>query len=236
MTGYNSEDKKAVAILKKAGTWLVVILAFVAARAVVGAVRESIAERDQTPLQREIIAAIRDEDAYDLFRRKLLEWPKGAERDSGMALSTRGIKRLPDDALETRARILGLVFDRIDADACGQLVAGHPSVRALDGMMTAINALPEVERREWAHLSALSMRAELLQLPKPASDSTAFLAALMKVVQNVPKPDSARFLEALAVSESASNADQCFMGKTLYAQGLALSDRDRRALLRGLTE
>jgi len=166
----------------------------------------------------------------DRMTRRLINDPRFVARSQGLRgeeaqqagarLGMDGLPRLPHDQLETRAKLMGALLDKMTVSDCAastRVETPTDALRAGKAVFGALEKLPQDKIDLWFELAYNAMVAELDQAPgSPLTDQqveetvSAWLASIPDQAQ---REHSLRVLTNLSGS---SDEDVCQLGRGLY--------------------
>jgi hypothetical protein len=148
-----------------------------------------------------------------------------------VALATRGLRRLDDDALTALATVQQRMLAGVDTSICGALARG---LATPDQAEASIRALDEPTREAWAEVAFQAVTAELRGGPPPSFDDRGVSDALEVLIGALPLEERARMKQALGFPLMANDADLCWATRTVYANVAGQPEGMRRVLLRAM--
>jgi hypothetical protein len=146
-------------------------------------------------------------------------------------LSTKGISRLPDEALLQRVSLLATLVGRADEQTCAAILRNSPTTAQLHA---AFLNLDREALDAWVDLIARAAEAELKKSEAPTVSEAQTTNALDALVHSFPPEESERLSNVLAGVADASDADACWAAKTFYAKIVVIGEPYDRILARGL--
>jgi hypothetical protein len=165
------------------------------------------------------------------FRQRVNGLPAGEAREIGQQLALRGLRRLTDDELAARARVLGRILRLSDTATCAAIVNSGVT----PGLESAIRQLPDDDMQEWLELVFESTVAEVEQRRAPHSPTrTRVNQALASLSSRLSPDDADAVRHALADQQSMSAEQSCKAGRLLYGALPELPAADRAVLARAL--
>lgn len=165
------------------------------------------------------------------FREQLQGLPPRELRAAVQSLAARGMRRLPDERLQVRTRIVGRMLDGLDVASCSAMATGKQNEAVHDAAVIVLD--PEA-LEEWVALSFEAARAELEKAPAERPSPQQLQLALDLLFQRVPEADAGRLRQALASLATQPPAEACWAARTTYASVPALPTPVARVLEREL--
>ncbi|MDQ1093586.1 hypothetical protein QE400_002999 [Xanthomonas sacchari] len=142
----------------------------------------------------------------------------------GFKLAQSGIARLDRDTLEQRLEILSQVSEKVDVPQCALLArGGNPNdAQALGAaMFGGLEKLPQAQIDRWFDISLKATEAALGNTQPQVVSQQRIQEAMGSLVRSLPADQQQRLLHVLPQITKASDADACWVARTLYRQTLA---------------
>ena len=153
--------------------------------------------------------------------------------DSVQLLVSQGLVRLTDSMLIRRLQLMSVMLDKTDEAICSAMSRGTPG----NGQMTlAMAKLEGQDLEDWAALIVEAQIATLERRPARAVTPEALAQSVQATIASLPDSDAARLTNIFARFQTASNAEACWAGRALFAQGAALPEPTRSHLALGLVQ
>jgi len=153
-----------------------------------------------------------------------------AAREIGQTLSQRGLRRLSDDQLLQRVKLMNRILTQANITTCAAIIRGNPS-----GMMQTLRRLEADEIEQWFDLIFESMVAELRQYPKPDTlPRPQVERAYQVLIERLPSADSELLIAVLSAPLQATDVEVCAAGRLLHENLLDLPEPHRAVLARSL--
>ncbi len=147
------------------------------------------------------------------FRAQLAGLPKKELRQAIQSLSAKGMRRLPDERLRARTRIVGRMLEGLDVEMCSAMATGRQSEAVHDA---AVLVLDPGSVEEWVGLSFEAARAELEKHPTRRPTPQELQFSLGALFRHVPEADSERLRQALTRLADETPAEACWAARTTY--------------------
>lgn len=162
------------------------------------------------------------------FVQSIANLSPAAARERGQRLALLGLKRLTDDQLATRARLMNAVLERSDEQTCAAIFTGA----AAPGLEAALRKLSDSDLQEWLDMVFASTIAELERRKVPEAPAAARTSrAMQSLLARLPAAEAESLQRALAgPPQRISLTQACTAAKHLYA-GLVNLPVDERAVL-----
>lgn len=141
-------------------------------------------------------------------------------------LVAQGLTRLPDAAIEDRARLRLSLLERVDADTCAALVLQHR-----EDTPDWLDLLTDEEAERWGALSEAALVAA--SSPAPPVDHAAVDALEKRLVRG--DADFEKALEVMKTVDRYPASTVCEAERVRLKKALAQPKRDQVTLLRGWT-
>ncbi len=148
------------------------------------------------------------------FRETLEGLPRAELRAAIQVLAAKGMRRLSDEQLLLRTRLVGRMLDGLDAATCRAMVTGEQNETVHD---TAVIVLDPESLEQWTALSFEAARAELEQVPATSASPAELQLALAALFQRFPEAEGERLRQALAKLSEQPPAEACWAARTMYA-------------------
>lgn len=165
------------------------------------------------------------------FRAQLAGLPAKELRQAIQTLAAKGMRRLPDDRLQARTRIVGRMLEGLDVETCSAMATGRQNEAVHDA---ALLALDPDSLDAWVALSFEAARAELEKRPVSRPTAQELQLSLDVLFKRVPEADAGRLRVALAGLASQPPAEACWAARTTYAAVPDLPAPAARVLAREL--
>jgi hypothetical protein len=169
--------------------------------------------------------------AVPAFRAQLAGLPRKELRQAIQSLAAKGMRRLPDERLAVRTRIVGRMLEGLDLETCSAMATGRQNEAVHDA---AVIVLDPESLEEWVALSFEAARAELEKRPATRPSPQELQLALSVLFKRVPEADSERLRQALAGLSEKPPAEACWAARTTYAAAAELPAPVARVLEREL--
>ena len=169
-----------------------------------------------------------DDRLHGRCRWPRLAWPLvcGAQQQSlGFELAQRGLARLDRAALSRRAVLLSDLLHAADERTCAALGQAR---RGTANFRQAFEALGQAAIEEWVDLSVRAIAAELRDTPREAVSQKDIARAQREFARTLSEHSVARL--AKLPGDGVSDADACWIGRTLYARLAAMPEPYRGIL------
>jgi hypothetical protein len=150
----------------------------------------------------------------------------------GQQLAARGIARLDDQTLRTRADILSALLSKVSEPTCSAFARGTTTSTQQAEFVAAINELPNQQRSQWYGMSLAAVRATVAQTPLITADASVLPAAMQALKAHLNASDVASVDAVLA--GNASDAQECEGVRALYEGALIIPETDGAVILREL--
>jgi len=147
------------------------------------------------------------------YREELEGLPQGELRDAIQALAARGMRRLGDEQLATRTRIVGRMLQGLDTATCAAMATGQQNEAVHDA---AVLVLDPDSLEAWVELSFAAARAELEQRPLPPQSYPQVQSALQAVAVRLSQAEAERLSRALSNLAEQPPAEACWAARNLY--------------------
>lgn len=165
------------------------------------------------------------------FQAQLAGLPRKELRQAIQSLAAKGMRRLPDERLQVRTRIVGRMLQSLDVETCSAMATGKQNEVVHDA---AVIVLDPESLEEWVALSFEAARAELEKRPSARPSQQELQLALNLLFKLVPEADSERLRQALAALSEQPPAEACWAARTTYAAVAGLPAPIARVLEREL--
>ncbi len=165
------------------------------------------------------------------FREQLDGLPPKELRAAIQSLAARGMRRLPDERLDVRTRVVGRMLDALDVQTCSAMATGKQNEAVHDA---AVLVLDPASLEDWVALSFEAARAELEAAPDRRPSPTELQLALKALFERVPEADAERLRQALGDLGGQPPAEACWAARTTYASVQELPPPVARVLAREL--
>ena len=165
------------------------------------------------------------------FRAQLAGLPRKELRQAIQTLAAKGMRRLSDDHLLARTRIVGRMLEGLDVETCSAMATGRQSEAVHDA---ALLVLDPDSLDAWVVLSFEAARAELEKQPASRPTPQELQLSLDVLFKAVPEADSGRLRAALSSLASQPPAEACWAARTTYAAVSGLPAPVARVLAREL--
>lgn len=165
------------------------------------------------------------------FRAQLAGLPRKELHQAIQQLAAKGMRRLPDDRLRARTRIVGRMLEGLDLETCSAMATGRQNEAVHDA---AVLVLDPDSLDVWVVLSFEAARAELEKRPATRPTPQELQLALRALFETVPEPDAERLRRALADLAGQPPAEACWAARTTYAAIGRLPEPIARVLAREL--
>lgn len=148
------------------------------------------------------------------FRAQLAGLPRKELHQAIQSLAAKGMRRLPDERLRVRTRIVGRMLEGLDVETCSAMATGRQSAAVHDA---AVLVLDPASVEEWVALSFEAARAELEKQATRRPTPQELQLALGALFRHVPEADAERLRQALANLADRPPAEACWAARTTYA-------------------
>jgi hypothetical protein len=148
------------------------------------------------------------------FKDRLQGLPRSDLREAIQGLAAKGMRRLGDERLTVRTRIVGRMLQGLDVETCSAMATGRQNETVHDA---AVIVLDPESLDEWVALSFDAARAELEQAPAQRPTPQELQLALGALLKRVPEADSERLRQALGSLSEQTPAEACWAARTTYA-------------------
>lgn len=165
------------------------------------------------------------------YRERLAGLPPEELRGAIQGLAAKGMRRLPDDRLQVRTRIVGRMLEGLDIETCAAMATGRQNATVHDA---AVLVLDPASLDEWVALSFEAARAELEGVSTPRPSYAEIQLALRTVGERLPEAEATRLSQALANLADAPPAEACWAARNLYRIVPELGPPARETLAREL--
>jgi len=165
------------------------------------------------------------------FRERLQGLPRKEVRTAIQSLAAKGMRRLPDERLEARTRIVARMLQELDVETCGAMATGKQNDAVHDAAVIVLDP-PSLD--EWVALSFEAARAELENAPAERPSPQELQLALGALFERVPEADAGRLRQALASLSEQTPSEACWAARTTYAAVPSLPVPVARVLAREL--
>lgn len=167
------------------------------------------------------------------MRDQLRNLARSGAGDSVQLLVSQGLVRLTDSMLIRRLQLMSLMLQRTDESICAALSRGTPG----NGQMTlAMARLEGQDLEDWAALLIEAQIATLEQRPPRAVTPEVLAQSVQATIASLPDSEAVRLRTIFARFQTASDAEACWAGRALFAQGAALPEPTRSHLAVGLVQ
>src|SRR2546422_3333630 len=146
-------------------------------------------------------------------------------------LSTKGLVRLPDEALLQRVTLLTALVTRADVEACAAIFRNSSTPEQLHAAFLKLD--PDA-LDAWVDLAARGAKAELEQTEPPSVSEVETTDALSALVKALPPDEGDRLSKVLDGVAQSSDEDACWAARTLYAKVTRMGEPYDRILARAL--
>ncbi len=171
---------------------------------------------------------------FDDRLRRRCRWPRlawplvcGAQQQRlGFELAQRGMARLDRTALSRRAVLLSDLLHAADERTCAALGQAR---RGAANFRQAFEALGQAAIEEWVELSVRAIAAELRDTPREAVSQEDVARAQREFLRTLSDHSVAR-LARVPDDDRVSDADACWIGRTLYTRLAAMPEPYRGIL------
>jgi hypothetical protein len=156
--------------------------------------------------------------------------PRQIEQSAGTFVR-RGLLRLEDEPLEERTRILANAVATAPEHACALPVRVLASD---DGLEDLLRPLDSASLKSWFGAAYQSVEAEVRGRPRRPSSVHAMLLALSVLEQHLSPAEQHRLTTGLINLKNLSDAEACWVARTLYRSRERLEEPHRSWLNRFL--
>lgn len=159
---------------------------------------------------------------------------KPDERELEIQLKTRsGLNRLSDEQLVQRMELLSRMVERAEATDCAAVGRGDLPQESLGRL---VNGMDDASLQRFSDIVASALAAELRQSPEPRTSAEEDVTqAFVEINSGIGSAQAQRLADNLQDLGALTDEEACWTTRTLYRQGSALQDRDRRTLALALT-
>lgn len=141
---------------------------------------------------------------------------KGSEREAAARLASRGNRRLDDQSLRLRNRLILQLLGQVDRKTCGDFLGG--TVRT-ESLVPALASLDDASLEAWARLGVLASMAEMSQMPVPTATDQGVQFAFRELYSQMEGPERLRLgrhFQAIADGNTPSEEDACWASRAFY--------------------
>ena len=147
-------------------------------------------------------------------------------------LSVKGLHRLDNEALLSRALIFSKFLSEADIHLCSRLVKGTITAKEIQFL---VGKLDPQSRDLFCDIAFAATIAELRQISPPISLTESEIEkAFLNLMQSVPEQEADRLINVFNTIDQATDSDVCWLGKTLYGTISAMEEPYRSHMARAL--
>ena len=198
-------------------------------------------DRIQAVLEREMKTMTASPRARQMLDERLTAAKRAGEQPDPMAVSktmgrelvARGMRRLPDDELETMQQLRAKTAETSERTC---VCFWDPTGCSEADVLAGLARLSEPDLVTWARLSAAAGVAELENKPAPASSENDLAEGLVAIGATLSEAQRTRFDTIVNPPDKQppSKADQCFAVRTMFAGAEKLPRPERLKFTRAL--
>jgi hypothetical protein len=155
---------------------------------------------------------------------------------SAIALAQSGWQRVDGDVLETRARLITKLLERMDIETCGRYALGPADERLLEKVITTLNQIGNGSADLLVYLTVKAISAALKGEPQDPVSAEQYSSVLQRLIQTLSPPDKERFNKIAENIGNSSYEEACWFLRNVYGQSPKLTNEDRLILLRSLAQ
>jgi hypothetical protein len=150
----------------------------------------------------------------------------------GRELASRGLRRLDDRSLLSRAELMNILLPRLSESTCACMARGAAVREAQAEIANEVQSLERHAYANWLEISKQAMIAELQENPIRVVAQSEIEKSLGTLESRLSPEDAERLGRGIA--KGASDVDACWAMRTLYRVAIDLPAADRAVVLRAL--